>query len=189
MVQRTTSSKNLTRIIVAWATFLVRCPIFWHQEIPTHALVLSYDPHQEPSINHRTPSNGPIVPRTTSTPARSQKKEKKKKKKKKRKKKSQKVTRREYSFGEVRAWQRRCRACGEKHGKPRGHTWNNPESHRSSGRSHPDVPWVSSARHRVICGTRVYSFLFIPLFIPCGSSRDTSAHRHEESLVATARMR
>ena len=105
------------------------------------------------------------------------------------KKKSQKVTRREYSFGEVRAWQRRCRACGEKHGKPRGHTWNNPESHRSSGRSHPDVPWVSSARHRVICGTRVYSFLFIPLFIPCGSSRDTSAHRHEESLVATARMR
>ena len=92
-------------------------------------------PHQEPSINHRTPSNRPIVPRTTSTLARSQKKKKKKKKKKNKKKKSQKVTPREYSVGEVRAWQRRCRACGERHGKPRGHTWNNPGSHRFSGRS------------------------------------------------------
>lgn len=43
------------------------------------------------------------------------------------------------------------------------------------------VPRVSSARRRVICGTRVYSFLFISLFIPRRSSRDT--HTHIRSLV------
>lgn len=36
-----------------------------------------------------------------------------------------------------------------------------------------EVPWVPSARHRVICETRVYSFLFISLFISRGSSRST----------------
>lgn len=48
------------------------------------------------------------------------------------------------------------------------------------------VPRVSSTRRRVICGTRVYSFLFIPLFIPRRSSRDT---RTLSSWKASPRLR
>lgn len=114
------SSKNLTRIIGSHISNISRKMFNILISKKTHIsanYTLSHQ-HQGPNINHRTPSNRPIIPNDLHF-------------EQVREKNHRKTPRR--NIARIFRWKNksvagRCWGCGKKHAKVR-HAWNNPESH------------------------------------------------------------